>query len=142
MHNLTTHYEEEGFVNYVGGSSRLNFIRQGDNFKSLQAMFCKYINTSQDSCNIEIKLCYSENLSKLIDIVDDDDVGNMRRLYKVHAYLMELYAVSNLVERKFATCDPDDIDEVLTDEQLDLLINRRSGNASTPQQTNFEIVGS
>nr|CAD1820412.1 unnamed protein product [Ananas comosus var. bracteatus] len=40
----------------------------------------------------EIKLCYSGNLSKLIDIVDDDDVGNIRRFYKPHAYLMELYA--------------------------------------------------
>ncbi|XP_020100357.1 CASP-like protein 4A2 [Ananas comosus] len=83
----------------------------------------------------------SGELSKLIDIVDDDDVRNIWRLYKIHAYLMELYAVSNLVERNVPTCDPDDIDEVLTDERLELLINSRSGDASTSisQPTNFEI---
>lgn len=104
--------------------------------------FFKFMNTSQERYKIQIKLSYGGKIDNFIDIVDDDDVRSILKLFRNHAFLMELYAVSNRDEREVSTCEPDELDEVLTDGRLEILISSWSADACSPKQLNVGPVGS
>nr|CAD1844127.1 unnamed protein product [Ananas comosus var. bracteatus] len=130
-------------VKYVTGNCRLAFLGEGESFKALEVRFFKFMNISQERCQIQIKLSYDRKIENLIDIVDDDDVRSISKLYRNHAFLlMELYAVSHRSEREVCTCELDKIDEVLTDERLEILISSSSADACWPKPSNIEAIES
>nr|CAD1825657.1 unnamed protein product [Ananas comosus var. bracteatus] len=86
-------------------------------------------------------LSYSENTDNLIIIVKDDDVRNIAKLYNSHTILMEIFAIKISNGSEIPACEADEIDEALTNERLEMIINNKFANACSLNRSNVDIIG-